>query len=77
MNGLEKIGRKESWDSILYSIVARLSAFFVAFISGYSAVFSAVLPLVAVYHLFAGDYVAAVLFLLFATVFMAINAKIR
>lgn len=77
MNGLEKMGRKESWDSILYSIIARLSTFLVGFISGYSALFSAVLPLVAVYRLFVGDYVAAVLFLLFAIVFMVINAKIR
>ena len=77
MNGLEKVGRKESWDSIAHSLLAIISTFLVGFISGYSALFSAVLPLVAVYRLFAGDYISAVLFLLFALVFMAINAKIK
>lgn len=77
MNGLEKMGRKESWDSITHSLLARVSNFLIGFISGYSAVFSAILPLVAVYRLIVGDYVAAVLFLLFAIVFMAINAKVK
>ena len=77
MNGLEKMGRKESWDSITHTLLARVSNFLVGFISGYSALFSAVLPLVAVYRLVVGDYVSAVLFLLFAIVFMAINAKIQ
>lgn len=76
MNGLERMGKKESLATLLGTLMKGAMQSIVAFLSLYSALFAVILPLVAVYKLFMADYIAAAGFLIFSLVFMFVNSKI-
>lgn len=76
MNGLERVGKKESLWTLIGTLLKGAMQGIVGFLSLYSALFAVILPLVAVYKLFMADYIAAACFLIFSLVFMFINSKI-